>query len=358
MRELYVCDTPYQVMNALNIAYHREQKAEKTLFLVNQFRTAETVFGKILETKQFDHAYLLRRDETKFMPVGMKRYSLVMLDYLTPKRFLKARLQGKKAPVTGYDVVYASGAFSVVTAVMKLNPKAEFVLYDDGVGSYIGDNVMRGGGTLNRLFSKVFHVGAYACKPSKLLVNNVSMCQSTVVPKNRILPLPAIDAEFVSFCNGIFETCGDKKNTVYWLSQPIDSVPGAVEARERVYSCLYPYRDKITVRMHPRDLAYDFYQAFTVDRGTDMWELTVQGIPTDDLILIGGYSSAQINLKMLFDMEPTLIFVYAFNKQLEEDKIQATKEQIENIRSIYRNPDKIYVPTTVEELTEVLHKVI
>lgn len=108
----------------------------------------------------------------------------------------------------------------------------------------------------------------------------------------------------------------------------------------------------------PRDLAYDYYREFTVDRGTDMWELTILGKKADKMVLIAGYSSAQINPKLLFHLEPTLIFVYKFNNQLVDETRQRTQDMIEDIRKTYKKPDRIHVPTTEKELTTILKKVI
>ena len=370
MRELYTGDSPYQIMNILNIVYHKQEAAERILFVMNQFRTAEHLVKKIEESKLFSGVYLLREDKVKFMSRGVKRYSRLMFDFLTPKLFMKSLLKDYPNTIENllgekFDVIYAATAIRHIAAMVKLNPDADFILFDDGTGSYSGNIIMASGSRLNLIFCKIFNVGSYVCKPSKLLVNNVSMCRSTAVPQDKIFQLPELDKGFVDFCNSIFEMKRERKNSVFWLSQPIDFQPGAAEAREEVQACLLPYKDKITVRMHPLDFDHEFYQDFTIDYGHDMWELSLlnEKENADSLILIGGYSTAQVTPKLLFDMEPILIFTHQFNNQKQgsrdrEEMRLSIGRRIEDLRKTYRNPEKIYNPKTAEELSIILQKLI
>ena len=365
MKELYICDTPYQVMSALNIAYHSKNNSEKIMLVENQFRSAENLVKRVEETKLFSRVFLLRIDETRLMPRGFNRYSRVMLGFLMPKLFMRRRLadysgEAERLFAEKFDTVYASTPNRVVAMMMKLKSDAELVFFDDGTGSYSGNLLARVGGRLYHLFCKVFNVGSYICKPSKLLVNNVSMCKSEAVARDKIFPMPELDKGFIDFCGKIFGVNTEKRNSVYWLSQPSDSVPGADEARDKILSCLMPYRDKIIVRMHPRDNDVEYYRDFTVDYGHDMWELSVLSYKdkADSLILIAAYSSAQINPKILFDIEPVLIFVHHFHANTSQEEYYRVDSQIEDMRRAYRNPEKIYNPRTPEELSIILQKLI
>ena len=317
----------------------------------------------IEKTGLFRRVCVLRRDEARFMPLGTMRKLRVMLDFLTPMRFMKARLgdctMDEASHLTrSYGRVYASGASGIVPAMMKLNPSAELVLYDDGSGSYKGNLITEAHGRLARIFGRVFHVGVYVCRPSKLLVNNTEMCRSVAVPKDRIFPMPQIDEEFAALCREVF---GDERSSyrrVVWLSQPIDGVKGVAEARDITRSFLLPYRDKVTVRMHPRDNDAEFYRDFDVDNGNDMWELRLLelGDDADDLILIGSYSTAQINPKLLFGKEPTCVFLCNLNTEYPQGKLASINQNIDDLRKSYSNPEKIYVPKTTDELKSVLEK--
>ena len=360
MKILYICNTPYQILNVLNLVYHdreNRKRYKKILFIVNQFEDAKNLYERIRDANLFDDAYLLRKDEVILMPTALKRYKSILKYYFRPEEYLKKQLANYREVINykNFDIVYASGISPVTSAIMKLNPYAEFILYEDGVGSYDGNIILKTGGSkFNLIFSKIFHVGAYVSHPTKLLVNNKKMCHSTAVPSEKIESLPELDSKFIDFCNSIFGISPNSVNIVYWLSQPVVKISGGLSARDLVYQCLYPYRKKVIVRMHPRDSDYEFYKDFVVDRGTDMWELSILNKNIDNLILIAGYSSAQINPKLIFDKEPTLIFVHSLNSMVSIKQKREANQRIEELRNVYRHPERIYNPQTLAEFKKVL----
>ena len=362
MRELYICDTPYQLMNVLNIAMHKQDSAERTLFIVDQFRNARKLALNIEKTGLFRRVCVLLKEDARLLRRGTIRNIRSMLCWLLPMRFMKARFADgsmSEAQLAGtFDRVYASVLTRVVSAMLKLNPGAEFVIYDDGSGSYSGNVIRDTYSRLSLLFGRIFRVGAYVCRPSKLLVNNTEMCRSVAVPKDRIFPLPEIDGVFAALCREVFGVSRTEGRRVVWLSQPIDGVKGVAEARDITRSFLLPYRDKVTVRMHPRDNDAEFYRDFDVDNGNDMWELRLLelGDDADDLILIGAYSTAQINPKLLFGKEPTCVFLCNLNTEYPQGKLASINQNIDDLRKSYSNPEKIYVPKTTDELKSVLEK--
>lgn len=367
MRELYICDTPYQVLNALNIAYHKKDSVEKILFIENQFRTAKNLAERAEKTGIFRSVYLLRRDEIKFMPFGFKRLTLQMMLNLAPKLYMRVRLKDYSGECESvfekpFTTVYTAMAVRSVTAMIRLNSEVEVIFFEDGTGSYSGNVITKGKGKIYDFLYKVFHIGTSVCRPSALFVNNIKMCSSITVPKDRIFPLPEMDNGFIDFCSKIFDVndvSTEERNSVFWLSQPSDDTPGADEARGKIRACLLPYKDKITVRMHPRDNDAEYYRDFTVDYGHDMWELSILSKKdrADSLILIASYSSAQINPKILFDMEPVLIFLNHLNASTSHEEYDRVDGQIEDMRKAYRDPEKIYTPKTPEELSAVLQKI-
>ena len=86
MRLAFVCDTPYQVLTAVNLYwtsfYAKKQIAD--LYIVDQFKDAKNIYTKIEKEKLFDNVYFLSREENRFMPTGMKRYLKVAYSYLNP----------------------------------------------------------------------------------------------------------------------------------------------------------------------------------------------------------------------------------------------------------------------------------
>lgn len=368
MKTLFICDTPYQLFNTLNIVYNKRLEGKYSpedivdLYIIDQFQTAQFLKNNVEKTELFSNVYLLTRDETKFLPVGMKRNILMSLDFLNPKKFLKKRFSNYGNMYTfnyKYDCVYASGAFSTVAAIMKLNPKATFILYEDGIGSYNDDFIVRSsGGKLNRIFCRLFNVGSAVCIPSCLLVNNVKICHCTSVNKSKIFPLPKFSDGFITLCEGVFG-CNQTQNELYiWLTQPADGNDSIQLLQDKVKTVLSKYSDQIIVRMHPREQDNRYYDGFKIMNNNDLWELSILKKPADELVLISNYSSAQITPKILFDLEPKLVFLFKLNEGLSKEAIESLEQKTTEIAELYRSPDRIYIPDTYDDLESVLNSLI
>ncbi len=370
MKTLYICDTPYQLFNVLNIVYNEECKQDRHeeirhLFIINQFSTAFVLSERIKKKSLFSEVYLLSKDETKFLPVGIQRSIKMAVDFLNPIRFMKKRLGSEQLHRIGnirnsYDTIYASGAFSTVAAMMKINQSATFILYEDGLGTYYGDFIVASsGGKANYLFCKLFHVGSAVCKPKALLVNNLQLCKSTSVRKENIKKLPAISEEFKRFCTDVFENeeKGDSFDLV-WLTQPIDCTEGGEETREIVKKVLLDYRSEVGVRMHPRDLDTNYYSDFTICDNNNLWELYYLRKDINRLVLISYYSFAQFTPKYMFDLEPILIFTYKMNNHISEKTMMDFDAAVQGLKQIYRLPERVKTPRNGEELIQVLDSII
>ena len=83
-----------------------------------------------------------------------------------------------------------------------------------------------------------------------------------------------------------------------------------------------------------------------------MWYPPVKCIrPTVPASLwIGAFSTAQFTPKMMFDREPTLVFLY----KLYGCQFNNADELVERIRASYRDPQKVLVPQTKEEFNAIL----
>ena len=126
----------------------------------------------------------------------------------------------------------------------------------------------------------------------------------------------------------------------------------------RISKLLLPWKDRIIVRMHPRDTAYELYSDFAVDARGDMWELKTTQMDLDRTVLIGYYSTAQMTPKMLHNKEPWLIFVCHIMNVTDREGLERFEQGIEKIRQLYTNRDRIIVPHTAEELEAAMEKVM
>lgn len=360
MRVAFICDTPYQTLNVMSLYWHNYRHLENIqadIFIVDQFRGAKEIYSRLVAENMFTNVFFLKREENRFMPQGWKRSVRVMYSYWNPRHALRNQMENFNVNqlVNCYDEIYASLVRCCTSALIKLNPKADFHLFEDGSGSYDGDLVINGGGRLYQLFSKVFKTGAYAARAKKLYVYTPSICTSTSA--DEVCQIPPMDGEFLQVAYRVFdigEAVTGKE--LLFLSQPSEGQSRWTEEMNKISQILDPWKDRIVVRMHPRDTAYELYSNFTIDARGDMWELKTTQMDLDRTVLVGYYSTAQMTPKMLHNKEPWLIFICHVMDVSTPENVAKFQEGIDKIAELYTHKERILVPRNAEELKEALGK--
>lgn len=341
-KKLFICDTPYQVVNTVNMA---KKIGDADICVYNQFPTAETVAGNLKKTGVFENVFLLNRYRTynglmqKLVTLGRLLFPRAVL-----KHYTDSPLPGRK-----YGTVYVSFFSPYVDTVKLLNPHAEFVQYEDGIGSYfIADFENRFCSPLFRFIKSFFLKEQLSYHVKTLYLNNPECYDNT--DGKTVAKIP----DFTD--DGLLEQVFDyRPNTLYvqkktvYLTQPLTEtrIGDAAETVER--EILQAVGDKAVLRVHPRQ-AKEPYAAFTVDTVNNLWELECTKQITDSHVLIGAFSTAQFTPKMLFGKEPTVIFTY----KLYGSYFEAAQTTIETLRQMYNNPEKVVVIQTLDELKAVL----
>ena len=353
MNIAFVVDTPYQTLNALNLYWNHYRDKESVtadIYVVDQFRNARQIFEQIQKQELFANAYFLRREENRFMPQGWKRSLRVAYSYLNPRHAIRNQFDGK-IPHKKYDVVFSAVMQCFTASLLKLNPKADYMLFDDGTGSYSGDVVANGGGKAYKLFSKLTGTGANAARPKKLFVNNVPMCHSTSA--DEICAMPQFNQEFLNVAYEVFSVTKQEQplEGIILLSQPGDN-----EYHEKYMQSLVdwvrPWKEQVLVRMHPRDRAYERYTDFAVDDKGEMWELKISQMDMDKVMLVGHYSTAHMTPKLLYNKEPWLMFTFFMN--VPEAQLSEGHPAWDLVNS-YTHKERILFPRSEEELAQQIN---
>ena len=355
MYDLIIVETPYQLFNAINFAYHNKE-SDMDLIIINHFKNAEMLYEKVQSSQIFLRTFLFARDEPRFMARGLKRKLLNARNSIFYRKAL-SKVSGKSNLIefeNKYDRIFTSVLNEIEVALLRINHKAKLVLYDDGLGSYKGNNLFDTRRKLELMFYRIINGGPYVRTPSSLFVNNVSACKSTTVDKSMIFSLPKFDQEFLTIAKNIFSISNenhylDKK--IIWFSQPIGGLPGEIEHRNIIRNILFDYKDKVIVKIHPRDMDRSFYKDFCIDDESDLWELKLNSINIEEKILIGFCSTAQVTPKYLFNYEPVCIFLYNLNNQ---NPFQIYKEIIDDVKTQYNKKEKIIIPKNADDFKRIM----
>ena len=187
-------------------------------------------------------------------------------------------------------------------------------------------------------------------------MNNKELCRSSIAPCIKQLPsLKNASEDFWNLIKRVFAY--DDSNELYlkysiiYLMQPNDY--GLLEIDRinlQIEQILGSKEGKCIARPHPRQENI-LNSVIYMDYSRDIWELLCVDKISDNHILISMCSTAQLIPKMLFNKEPYLIFTYKlFKNVLPNEVYNKIENMVENIKSVYQDKTKIYVPTNIEEV--------
>lgn len=351
---IFACDTPIQVLNAVNLKETYYKEYEGDIYIYAQFKNAKNLFSGLAKSKVFNNVFLV---EPYRKYSAMVRKIVTIKRMLLPYNTLKQYCVDKKIVKRKYDIIAFSFITSFTISVFGMAKADKFILLEDGIGTYVSD-------ILNNYTSSIFkRIAAHMSykeifTPQKIAVYNPQMLKEKEV---EVLKLENTFPENLG--KKIEQIFGYKENTFYrdnkivYLTQPLQENKGfSAEKAEEIIHVLKQQKEDIVVRIHPRDNA-EYYKEFCSDSVNNLWELECIHQISDDSILIGGYSTTQFMPKILKNVEPYVIFLYKLLfDDLDEDYWKNIEVFIRKIKANYSKTNKIIVPETIEELEKIMDK--
>ena len=336
MRSLFVCNTPYQLFNVMNLALNDVQgtRLVSDLFIVARFRDAKKVYDRVIAEHTFESVYLID-------PQSGDTFIKECRDFLEKN----------------YDQVFIADEMPLGLLMCQFYKSASVWIYEDGYPYYYKNfwqDLCRG---RKQKIMSLFNRGLSTIHPKAFFVNNAEMCQSKVAEKTIQLPKwndqnPAFPVVCRLFDFNAQSMVSQKK--VIFLERPFEEYPKYNGlSPEELLMDLGLAKDSL-VRIHPRSGRR--YNEVLVDYGDNMWELECLSNITNEHILIGDCSNAQFSPKILANKEPYLIFAYSlFYDDMEKKVLDFYNKQIARIVEAYDEKDKIIIPKDLNELRDALN---
>ncbi len=361
---LYICATPYQLLNVLRLRLSCGDEGgcdghAHSDLCVEMFPQSN-IYCEVLKKSGLFKEFFAFKNKSLSLKKNIKWMILGMSDFLFPKHLLRETLVSSKSSIpTDYDGIYTAYPSRISSAIIKLNPKAKLIFYDDGIGSYGKKNIaLIGKNFIQCFFLKVIKSGPYVRKISKLYVSSkeISMRMGNVSAED-VEQIPSVTEKMLPFLNHVFQVDASlfKGKKIILLSQTDNQRNVTFEsARDKILKVMKHYIHNILVRLHPRDMDDGYYSSlgFNVDAGKDLWELKILNQDMNNVILISAFSTASMTPKILFNMEPFLIFTYPLYHQYEpwKKRFETIAKLIQDIKNSYSDPSKVVIVNNVEEL--------
>ena len=352
MRVCCIVETVYQLINAMNLAinYKELSSAYIDLFIrKNHFANEEYYLSKIEKKNVFsdikvfsfrDYSGSNLINHLRHIPETMYAADIISRACGNDYRFMSRE----------YDVILTPNCCHFFKLAMICCTKAEVWCFEDGALSYGGFNWIES--EVSLLSKKVLKfTGQYRkLLPSRVYLYNPKLFESTW--RTEVHTIPSLKDEMSSATfHEIFgrPDCDYSGVKVVFLSQP------SPVSESRTSEITDQIKCSFISRYHPRN-NQDFHLNGMIDHSSSQWELICAESITDDHVLIGAGSSAQTSPKWLFGKEPYLIFTYPLYEGIGQRFIDTCEAIVSKTKSMYRNPEKVMVVWSIEELNDSIQK--
>ena len=356
-RAAFVCDTAYQLFNMMTL-YRQLMPQNADLYLCDFFPKAHLAYRNICKKHFFQNVVLMEPHMRREGEKRLQWYFRHAKVYLHPDESLEQGTIENPIDFHGYDKLYTCTMNYVAVCLLHINKNARLFLVEDGAGSYFSNSTSDSVSWRHRLFSFFFQVGADAMLPDAIYLHNIEHKET----KAELCPLSVPDADHINLMQDIFEEYPQNENDdvrCIWLTHPDAFGKSTNKLDQQIAQIMREYADKLIVRRHPRDERSELYHGFLQDDTQIMWELQLPEYKLEEIVLIGIYSTAQMTPKLLYDKEPTVIFLERIYKTIYpygwRGKIL---QSVRDFRASYRAQEKVLEPNTIEELKAILKEIL
>lgn len=353
----FIGTVPFTLIEAINYVVSYDIK-EADLYFVSVFEGAKEIGERIKRTGIFREVYMVE-DVLLTYPITIKKCVKVVQN----GKHLQKRLAEKK-----YDYIYYNNSGWLINSIFyngiyNGNRKVKNVFLEHGYSTYIKE---------------------YSKKPwyLKFLINLVGLkCMdgtmldeiylfepelNCVSQNGKICKMKKMDKKNIHLrevMNAVWNYNAQSENEfsnkkVIVMEQGPQKVEFDKEAFwEQILSILD--KEQVIVKPHPRQK-----QSTLSKQGVEIskhhtvpWEIEVLNHDMNNKILMTIFSGACLSSKLLFEEEPTIIFLY---KLLPVDYSFLGEEIVkfaDKVGSLYANRSKYFIPENLEELKDYCEKI-
>ena len=362
MRYLYYCNSAYQLINILNLHWHHQHGFEglkdysADLMIQNSFDGADKIVERIQNKEIFHDVRLINKT------VMSGRFHLLksVMNVVFPMRYLKENYGYETKNIKNiYDAIVVPKFTPIIAAVWQVNKKAELYVHEDGAGSYFAYFDMELRSKSYRLLYKLFNSNKDFYDYHKIYINCPEFY--TRDDKELVVKIPKYDPQNLEKVKEILSERTEKEDLdkdIFWFSQVLDTNKGKESfMSDDALNYLKKYKERVLYFPHPRNPVSS--GEFDLPKTKQIWEirmLNLDHIESDLLISI--HSTACLTAKILYDKEPYVCLLYKIVIRHDWPYFERMDEVIRRFKESYRDPEKVFIPETIEEYCENIDRFI
>lgn len=359
MYYLYYCNSTYQLLNILNLHWHRNNGFESIddyradLIIQNSFDGADKIVEIIRKENIFENTVLIDKTYNN----GALHKIQTLLDIFSPSLYMKTKHGIRRSEIANhYDVLCAPKYTILVDQIWRLNKRAQLHLIEDGIGSYHLNLPFEPKSSMYRKVRNFLKCNRFEDYKYLYLVN-----RNMFLGKNedRVVELPKFNKEYLNYVRTLFVPfyTGYEEKDIYWLSQFLNNEKFNKMVAE-ILEYLAEYKEDVLFCQHPRTPMPNIH-GFAQTDGRQIWELQVLSMNNiSKKLFVSIHSTACFSAKMLFDEEPYIIMFYKMGDKVVTHATDNFELAVNRFISSYKNPEKVMLPESMDELKNCIKKYV
>lgn len=361
-KHLFICSTPYHLMSIISICIeYINSKDIKSIYILDHSNTYYELYESAKRAKCFDNIFLLKTKEFNnhwTQKYKITRYISKTLEYFFYEKIANHFVYDKNTYTKFWVPFMDRSTWLIFLLYKKYTPNIELNFIEDGLGGYRLLTTKE-----NSLDKTILHLLGHNSifeEIKKLYVYEPKLAKNTINSKIQIVSIPKINNKsIISILNNTFNFNATDlflfDSTAIYFDAPFlqqDILDKEIQILTFLHEQL---KDSMVIKIHPRSNLKNSYCTMKISNVTTYMELLYANKDSSKNILISGFSTASIMPKLIFDQEPIVIFLYKiFGLDQYTYSSENYIEFIKDFTQTYRNPERIYLPETIEELKIIL----
>lgn len=357
---LFVCSTPYQLLNAISIAI--SCKSESDIIFTSPEVVESIDIGLLKESKVFHECYIWNDLSRK---IGDRNISsrIDSINNSIKKVIYYSRISKNintlPNKIEQYNNIFTSYLDYPAQLIYSNFRRKGVVLhfYEDGTYAYYV--LSRGQGRLRTFISKVLFGYNIIQECRYIWVRKPQLLEKGEHTSVRVrkIPLLSNDTSAIAKVFGLNDKVLDAFNrrVIYFDSYDKLQNSTLLKVQDSIVKILADtFRDDLVVKPHPQYTRSHYAQDLIVASTKVPFELINAFVNMDDKVLVSIFSTASFSPKLIFDQEPNLVFLYKLT-DLESRNNYDYDGMIKKISSMYSR-NKVSVPGSIHDLMELLKR--
>ncbi len=356
-----VCDTPYQIMNAVNLtANTRKSSRDHTdLFVYKQFGDAHRIIENLRSISIFSAIHEVEPYSTQ--PVSYTK-ARTFFRLLFPKTTLSGHSDLSSYRDSAYRTIFYSFSTHFTMNLRSVFNDSTSAIIEDGISSYVSDIEKESSSGSMRFFKRYIMAGTLDLSAERAYFNRPELATNDIAEDLCALPALTHGNPAIPLIKKVFSYSQDGTynfDPIVYLTQPLEEMSGYIaDSDTKLLARLQQEQIKdFIIRVHPRMKHFES-NGISVDTSEVMWELVCLEEITDNHLLISCFSTAAIMPKLLYDKEPYMIFTYKLFFQNPENEFWSGVESfLDKVNNLYTKRHAIYIPDSLDELIDIVKRI-